>query len=765
MKQIYYAIQNIIRGKDSTIIKVVSLSLGLFLSIILFALVATELNYDSFYRENEDIYVVETTWEGIKPSYYCIYPTAQALMEHFPEQVESATVINDFTPRYVQHGKEDIRVDLIGVDSLFFQTMGIPLIEGNALDMNIPDAIFLSQSTAKRIFGSENAMGKSILWQNKHKLIVKGIFVDVPENVTIKTGAVMSLHHPWVKGVMRTDWSSGGNWPTFVRLKKGADVNYINQRINTIVGNYVSTVDSYEKRGLKNVKVSLTPLRGYNFQNEKTRNMVAIVSLLGFVLLLTASFNYALISISSLSHRAKAIGVHKCNGAETGNIFGMFLWETLYVTGVSLLIAIFLILNFQEQIEELTSVRMETMFALNNLWAPMLTIATLFFIGAILPGKLFSSIPVTQVFHRYTEGKKRWKYPLLFIQFGGTAFIMGFLSVTYTQYHYVMNKDMGYNSDRVVYVRYLFENTANALSNIRNLPYVEGAEFAMNNLLNLVGTRTIMNEEGKIKIASRYGQFNENFLQFMDIRLKAGKYHTTHNEILVNPTFVKEMGWTSNGIGEVVDRLGTVTGIIDIAFPDQSESSPYYVSWISEGIKGFPIDMHARLKEPFEDNLIRLNEDMAKIYPNKPPVFRSYERTLQNIFRTQRTFRDSVLVACIAILAITLMGVIGYTNDEVRRRSKEIAIRKVNGAEVSHILRMLCRDIAIIALPAVLIGTLASKYVGEVWVSTNFKDILAISPLLYVAVFLVTMAFILGTVIVKSWRVANENPVLSIKSE
>ena len=122
-------------------------------------------------------------------------------------------------------------------------------------------------------------------------------------------------------------------------------------------------------------------------------------------------------------------------------------------------------------------------------------------------------------------------------------------------------------------------------------------------------------------------------------------------------------------------------------------------------------------------------------------------------------------MACIAILVITLMGLIGYTNDEVRRRSKEIAIRKVNGAEVSDVLKMLCRDIAFIALPAVIIGTLVSKFVGEEWISSNFEDILAISPIIYIGVGIVAMAFILGTVIVKSWRVANENPVLSIKSE
>ena len=110
------------------------------------------------------------------------------------------------------------------------------------------------------------------------------------------------------------------------------------------------------------------------------------------------------------------------------------------------------------------------------------------------------------------------------------------------------------------------------------------------------------------------GMFNEKFLNFMQIPLKAGKYHTAPNEILVNPAFVKGMKWTSDGIGETVPGLGTVTGIIDISFPDQSQSSPYYVSWVSDEIKGWPIDLHARLKEPFEDNLIRLNQEMTKMY-------------------------------------------------------------------------------------------------------------------------------------------------------
>ena len=103
MKQIYYAIQNIIRGRSSTFIKVVSLSLGLFFSIILFSLIGTQLSYDSFYQNNEDIYVVETAWDsgyGLEyKSYLSVYPTEKTLLEHFSEQIETATVVSLFSPK------------------------------------------------------------------------------------------------------------------------------------------------------------------------------------------------------------------------------------------------------------------------------------------------------------------------------------------------------------------------------------------------------------------------------------------------------------------------------------------------------------------------------------------------------------------------------------------------------------------------------------------------------------------------------------------
>lgn len=155
----------------------------------------------------------------------------------------------------------------------------------------------------------------------------------------------------------RKDWFSGGSVSSVVRLKEGADMNFINERINPILANYIPMEEHYTKLAkAKGIKVSLTPMDGYHLSFSKVRTMLYILSLLGFVLLISAAFNYALISISSLAHRAKAIGVHKCSGAENGSIFAMFFWETSFVVFISVVISVFLILNLNEQIEEVMEV-------------------------------------------------------------------------------------------------------------------------------------------------------------------------------------------------------------------------------------------------------------------------------------------------------------------------------------------------------------------------------------------------------------------------
>ena len=765
MKQLYYSIQTILRGKQANIIKIVSLTLGLLVSILLFARVAFELNYDSFYQDSEQLFLVKTTWVSdkgpSKPQSEVIYPTAQTIAEHFPDAVKSYTTAFLFGPNKVYHGKEKFSGDIVLADSLFFPTMGIKLYSGNSYELATPEVVFLSQTFAKEIFGSENPIGKTLRYPTYNgdaQLTVKGLYADIPENVSFtRFKAIVSFATLEKYRIASLGWTSGGNFNAFVRLKDKSDAEVINRGINPIIDKHLPK-DHYGQ----SIEVSVSPLRDHHLENSDVKKMISIMLLLGFTILFTATLNYVLISVSSLAYRSKAIGVHKCNGANTGTIFGMFLYETAIIIGIVLFCIFFIILNFKEKIEELTDVSLAGLFSLQNLWAPIAVVIFLFIVGGILPGRLFSSIPVTQVFHSYTENKKRWKYPLLFVEFAGVTFLVGMMSIVFLQYHYTVSKDLGYDPTRVAFVSHRFEEPDNALSNLRNMPFVEEAANSDDCPMFYGAPFNVCDNNGNVLFNPRFSSFGNDYLSFMRMQLKAGKNIEGEGQILVNEAFVKEMGWKGSGVGEVVNGRGTVVGVIrNFGFSgDSKEGTPIEIDWMSE--PGYC--MNVRLKEPFEENLAKLNGEMKKLYPEKELLFKSMERSLLDIHHSTEIFRDVTMYASLAILAITLMGLIGYTNDEIRRRSKEIAIRKINGAEVSSVLLLLSKDILYIAIPAVLIGITGVYYTGQLWLS-QFKDILEISPLLYIAVCLAVLIFIIGCVIWKSWRIANENPVNSIKSE
>ena len=159
---------------------------------------------------------------------------------------------------------------------------------------------------------------------------------------------------------------------------------------------------------------------------------------------------------------------------------------------------------------------------------------------------------------------------------------------------------------------------------------------------------------------------------------------------------------------------------------------------------------HFLLKEPFTENLQRLTQDAAKAFPDKTIDFTSMEESMRTIYNPVRVFRNATVVA-------------GVT-DEVQRRSKEIAIRKVNGAEASDILRLLGNDVLWVAIPAVIIGIALSGYVNNLWINA-FTAQVSMSVATYLGIGLTVLAVIISCVLIKAWKIANENPVKSIKSE
>lgn len=773
MRQIYYSIRTLLRERGSNLIRVISLSLGLTIGILLFSQIVFELSYENCYPEAERLAMVRaqitnlSTGEimgddGTNYDYTVFAPTANAVAESMPEEVEYASCVlpeREYNIYYEEKLLSD--VDYIYVDSCFFQVFGIPLLKGNLKDLIIPGSVFVSERFARETFADEDPVGKILSADKQNTFTIRGVYKDVPENTMLTHDFVVSIYNNNGGYQAGNGWNGNDVFYTFLRLRRESDMDKVNDNIQRVIEKYTeTTIDDWK------MDYSIIPLVKRHLDSPDVQKRLVIYGFLGFAIFFVAIMNYMLISIATLSRRAKSVGVHKCSGASSTNIFSMFLAETGILVILSVLLSFLLIFNAREMIEDLLSVRLSSLFTWGTLWVPLLTILVLFVLAGGIPGRLFSRIPVTQVFRRYTDGKKGWKRSLLFVQFTGVSFVLGLLLVTLLQYGHLMNRDMGIDVTGLTEAESWLpkERVEHIKDELRRQPMVEGVTVATHSVLGQYWTRGLISNDGKRLATLNFNYCHYNYPEVMGIKIIEGTPMKKGGDLLVNEELVRLMRWTDGAVGKRVNNVaGTVVGVFrDIRNESFYAAQSPIILIGTEEQANHTFDV--RLKEPFDENLKRLNEYMEKTFPDVSLHFMSVDHMVKDLYKDVYRFRNSVWITSCFILLIVIMGLIGYVNDETQRRSKEIAIRKVNGAEAFHVLRLLTRDILYVSVLSILIGTAVSYFAGRAWLD-QFAEQIELNPLLFIGTALFIQLLIIVCVVLKAWHIANENPVNSIKNE
>ena len=768
MKQLYYTIQTLLRGRGSNVIKVISLTLGLLVGILLFARVAFELNYDSYYSEPENLCITLRTGisDGIKkePNIDNYGKLAEAIRENFPDEVEDATVLDLFSQSPLYHeGKKMEHVILATSKSHVFSTLGIKVLLGDVSQLDRVDVIFISRSLARRLFADANPIGKTINIEIDYPLTVQGVFEDIPENTEFHFDGVYSFDTRSKQyGSERGGWGYDSSYHCMVRFRHPDEREKVEVRMPEMLKKYI-----HNYKGQSEEYSFMTPSQ-YHLQKPESRKIVMILSILGFAILLVAGMNNVLISVSSLAQRAKSVGIHKCNGASDGHIYRMFLYESALLILLSLLFVTVLLFTFKLEIEDLSGASLKALFTWQTLWVPILVSLVLFLVIGLFPGKLFAAIPVTQVFHRFTAHRFVWKRSLLFIQFTGIAFILGLLMVILLQYHQVMTRDMGYKVDDLAVGWSPYREIDKMDGILRGLPIVE--EFCNASTIIYGGYmgQPYTDAHGK-EFMGRIEFVDEHYVPVMGLQIIKGRNIQQDKEILINEEMVRQIGWTDSPIGKNLEdgknNFGTIVGVVK-DYVVQSAYMPQAPVALMSNLEWMNVlnKRNIILKEPFGENLAKINTLMKEAFPTVDIVFRSARQEIDKQYQEVRRFRNVVIIASIAILLIALMGLFGFVNDEIQRRSKEIAIRKVNGAEVPDILRLVSGNIFWTALSAVLVGIVFAYIVSNKWLE-QFSDRVSVNGGHFLVVIIIILLLIMGSVIGRSWNVANENPVNSIKNE
>ena len=528
-------------------------------------------------------------------------------------------------------------------------------------------------------------------------------------------------------------------------------------------------------------------------QNPYIKKMGWIMGIIAFVLLFTSVMNYLLIIVGNLVGRSREMAVRKCYGAESKNIHAIIFSEALVHVGLSVVLAAVLVFLCKGTIENFLSAPVSTLVLNRGSWILVAICILVLLVGGLLPGWLYNRIPVAIAFRGYNENRNQWKLGLLGIQFVISGLLFSLLYIVNGQYQLMLGLNPGYDYDHVAIVSIDASNRDQrnqCLAEIRRMPNVEDCSSTFNVPLdgydrsgNMVGVPG--DEKNTFNIMEMSG-VDDNFFKMMNIPIVQGSFFTERNDscrqVIIDERGAEKLIKTWHWKDGVVGKQITCTGHDD----GKGHNSIFTICGVcrnirwgavetgGDGMNEFPdlyfysaktaYYMLVKFKELRDESLSELQSKVQAMYPNNKVIVKSYASELANQYASQLNFRNGILVAGIVTMIIALFGLVGYTSDEVNRRRKEIAIRKVNGAKVKDILRIFLKDIMKIALPCIIVGDLGAWLIARQWLM-SFSEKITMTPLLFIGVTIILLVIIGLSVIINCYKVANSNPVKYLKDE
>ncbi len=781
----------------NTLIKVLSLGVGLAIGMVLIAKVCFELSYDKFYDNVEHIYQIRTAIEqqGQPNDFYNI---SGAVAPGFQEEVPGVLLGTRYTTpfgsrQYFDEEKNIIEAEapILAADTCFFKIFNREFLIGDPTEIlsSWNAKVVVSRSFAEKLGGIQESIGKVIANSDlsQLELIVSGVFEDFPENSTIRADVVMAIHA--MGEVSINNWFGNDRYNGFVLLADGVDHESLTDAIHKMQETHQDLADM-EKNGLK-LWYYLSPFENQHRSDDDVRSQVVILSVIAFLLILISVLNYVLVAISDVIRRSREVGVRKCYGADTASIYVLLLREALINLVLSFSVAAAVIFAFRGIIEALTGVALASMM-IPQTFAVLAAVLTLVFVAsAVIPAQMFVMIPISSAFRGYKENKRRWKMSLLTFQFAINAFLVILVLVASSQYRLVTNEDVGYDPENIVYVDLTDESvqTCNTVvEKLRALPFVEGVERTYDFPMSYASGNNVMlpgDERQLFNIADQY-EATEGFMDLMGFRMVDGTVPDSRDVIAVSRSFVDRMmqfeDWSDGAVGKAVRITGHSYGNDS---KDFNADAPFRICGVFEDYRvhnamnpdtrpivrfyGDPETDYMpyavlRLDEITSANMKAVADVVEDVVSSADIDVHSYEEDMVAMYDGAKKMKNTFIIGALVALLIAFFGLIGFIGDETARRSAEIAIRKVNGAQTREIVMMFVVDIMKLAAIAIVIGNIAAWFAAQKWLE-QFAERVALGPWYFIAADAALLIIIIATVVFGSIRVARMNPTISLKKD
>jgi putative ABC transport system permease protein len=783
--------RNITRKKSSTAINAFGLTLGISCALVIFSLINYHLSFDNFHNNPERIYRFVTEEHRDQVDYEASVPPAfgKAFRDDytFGEQVARLYTDGDALITFEERGENKKFSETISfAEPEFFKIFSFPLITGNPKTILVePNTAIITKRISLKYFGDEPAVGKTIRLDNKIDFVITGVLQDMPVNSDIQTAiyfsySTMKQYNEWAA----SDDAWGGitsSIKTFTKLKPGVDPKNVEEAVQVYVKKFrpkSKNVHYYKLQPLSDVHFNA------RYAGVMSKTTIWVLSLVGALLVLTASLNFINLTTAQAITRSKEVGVRKSLGGARSQLF----WQFTIETGLVVLIASTLALSVTYAILPHLNNFLNTNIAINLLgdtrlllFLGLLIVAVTLLSGAY-PGIVLSGFkPVLALKGKMSNkqgGSFNIRRALIITQFSISQILLIGLIVMVFQMRYFTKSDMGFNSDAIVMVPVgsTDEKLKTVKSQLLNIPGVEnvtlcfGAPASDNHWSTSIkfGDRA----EAETFSISHKG-VDENYLSTFNLELVAGRNLTpsdTVREFLVNEKLLSKLNISSPEeiLGKVLmvnggNWKGPVIGVVK-DFHEQSlhaDIEPVFLTTTANTYNSIAVKINMN---DASETLASIEKIWSAMYPDLLYQYDFLNDQIASFYQTEQQMVSIVQIFAGIALIIGALGLYGLVSFMAVQKTKEIGIRKVLGGGVTQILWIFGKEFSSLVAVAFLIAAPIGWLLMSKWLS-NYAYKVDLSLWMFGLELLIIVLVVLATVGYRSLKAVVANPVESLRSE
>lgn len=791
------ALRNLRKNKLYSAINIFGLTVGLAACLLIGVYINHELGYDKFnanagrivratmeYSHSGTVNTVASTGTKVGPQFKRTFPAIEAYVRTYI----SSSVIK-------QGDKVFDEPRILFADDPFFKVFSFKLVDGNAATaLDAPDKIVLTRSMARKYFGNENAINKTLNVIGRD-MTVSAVCEDAPQNSQLKFDFVTQFLN-LSNGVKEETWWNA-NWVTYFLLKDKNSIAGLQQQIN----NYMKTGAVRKEARLDGnnylayhleplVKVHLySSLAGFEPNGSITYIYMFLV--IALMILIIACANYTNLATAQSAGRSGEIGMRKVMGASRKQVFMQFIGESSVITFTAAIFAFLLGIFLIPYFNLVTGKQ----FTADVLLQPVPIIALMVFcilvsfFAGLYPALVLSGTQVIGVLKKgfnFTGGNNMLRKSLIVVQFGISIFLIIYTVIILQQMNYMQTKNLGYDKDHIVVLpiggkmQTDFQNIKDALLQV---PGVEAAtaSYETPEFVEWGDGISTTDEKGKHDVSLNAMPVDLDFTKTLKMQLLAGRdfqqsdfammdtsnnSENFHQPYIINEALAKKIGWTpEQAIGKILDKgvTGPVVGVI----------KDFNFSSLHDPIGPLLIFLGRNYSRTF---MVRIaGDDIKKIVgglemvwkqrvPDRPFNYHFLDEDYHKLYQAEQ--RSSALFGIAAGVAIVLacLGLFGLAAFTTVQRTKEIGIRRVLGANLSNITLLVSGSFLRLVGIAILIAAPLAWWAANEWLQ-DFAFRIPVQLYVFVITAVITMLIALCTVGFHSVKAALMNPVKSLRTE